>query len=1090
MNKLVNISKKGFPAFSIILVFACLLVIGLSLLPLLPVKLNPSATSQTIGVSFSMGGQTAQVIEAEVTSKLEGLLSRIRGVERVSSQSSNGFGSITLQFSKHTNIEMARFEVSTVIRQAWPSLPDGVTYPTISRPTRANDGTNTPFLRYSVNAPFSPIQIQEYINNNLAPIIAEVRGVDRVTVTGAGQMIYRLVYDLHHLQNLNVSPRDIQAAISSYLSREFLGIGKIAGENGNENWIRIALQSDNNNTSFDPSLIQVRNNDGRILYLNQLVQTFYEEEAVSSMFRINGLNTIYLSIMAEEDANQLHLSRKVRQLLAELEKDLPHGYELHLLHDVSEFIQQEMRKIYFRSGLTVLLLLSFIVLIYRNVRYSLLILFSLIANVGIAVIFYYLFGLEIQLYSLAGLTISLTLIIDNAIIISDQIINRGNKKVFLAILTATLTSIGALAAILWLDQTMRANLEDFVWIIIINLAVSLFVAIFLVPALIEKMNVKKRVKKIKENCQDRRSNVLYRFFYKIRKKRRLVYSNRIYEKIIVFMYRKRPWFVAFIILVFGTPIFLLPSRIEPRMERTLHSVAVTQELGYWAQLYNRTLGSTFYREKIRPHSDIVLGGTLRLFTRNVSRRSFGTGERAETMIHVRATLPHGATIEQMDALIRRMENFIGQYPEVGMYETNISSGQRASIVVRFAAQYQRGSFPHLLRNKLITKALELGGGSWGVFGVGDGFSNDVRERAGSNRIRLLGYNYDQLVILAYELRDSLLANRRIKEVTIDSRFSWERNDYTEFVFDLEKERLAETNFSPNELYASSVPLFQRGINAGNWVSGGRTNAIRLFARQADEMDIWDLKHTPGWINERKYRLSNIASIEKRVAPRSIVKENQQYILCIQYDYIGSFQQEERVRNRMIEWFNRMAPLGYKAEVDEQFFDWGSRQAASKQYRLIFLIMVIIYFMTSFLFNSLKQPLVIISVIPISFIGLFLAFHLFRLNFGQGGFAGFVLLCALTVNANIYILDEYNNIRKRIQNITPMQAYIKAWNAKIRPIFLTVFSTILGFIPFLVGTRDAFWFPLAAGTIGGLIVSVMATFFFLPLFMGVGRVDKN
>jgi multidrug efflux pump subunit AcrB len=108
-----------------------------------------------------------------------------------------------------------------------------------------------------------------------------------------------------------------------------------------------------------------------------------------------------------------------------------------------------------------------------------------------------------------------------------------------------------------------------------------------------------------------------------------------------------------------------------------------------------------------------------------------------------------------------------------------------------------------------------------------------------------------------------------------------------------------------------------------------------------------------------------------------------------------------------------------------------------------------------------------------------------LNFDQGGFASFVLICGLSVNANIYILNEYNNIRRQ-RNISALRAYIKAWAAKISPIFLTVISTVLGFIPFMVGTREAFWFPLAAGAIGGLIMSLAGTFLFLPLFMGVAK----
>ncbi len=153
-----------------------------------------------------------------------------------------------------------------------------------------------------------------------------------------------------------------------------------------------------------------------------------------------------------------------------------------------------------------------------------------------------------------------------------------------------------------------------------------------------------------------------------------------------------------------------------------------------------------------------------------------------------------------------------------------------------------------------------------------------------------------------------------------------------------------------------------------------------------------------------------------------------------------------------------------------------------QYALLFLIIAIIFFPASILFNSFKEPLAVIFVIPISYIGVFLTFYWFKLNFDQGGFASFVLLCGITVNASIYILNEYNQIRERIPAISPIRAYLKAWNAKITPIFLTVISTILGFIPFMLGTdKEAFWFPLAAGTIGGLIMSILGIFFYLPIF---------
>lgn len=129
-----------------------------------------------------------------------------------------------------------------------------------------------------------------------------------------------------------------------------------------------------------------------------------------------------------------------------------------------------------------------------------------------------------------------------------------------------------------------------------------------------------------------------------------------------------------------------------------------------------------------------------------------------------------------------------------------------------------------------------------------------------------------------------------------------------------------------------------------------------------------------------------------------------------------------------------------------------------------------------------QPLAIIFTIPISFIGVFLIFYLTGVNFDQGGYASFILLCGITVNASIYILNEYNSLRARYPRRSRLQLYIKAWDTKILPIFLTVVSTILGFIPFMVGAgKESFWYPMALGTIGGLLMSLTGIFVYLPIF---------
>ena len=153
-----------------------------------------------------------------------------------------------------------------------------------------------------------------------------------------------------------------------------------------------------------------------------------------------------------------------------------------------------------------------------------------------------------------------------------------------------------------------------------------------------------------------------------------------------------------------------------------------------------------------------------------------------------------------------------------------------------------------------------------------------------------------------------------------------------------------------------------------------------------------------------------------------------------------------------------------------------------------LIVVIIFFTCSVLFESFRQPLVIISLIPISFIGTFLTFYFSGVNFGTGGFASLVLLSGLVVNAAIYVINEYNGLVsrniKRQNRLGLVWLYVKAYNYKIIAVLLTILSTVLGLVPFLIDGPKAeeFWFSFAIGTIGGLLFSLVALVFFMPVLM--------
>ena len=731
-------NPRNLSSFTLIVTFVCLSLIGVVLVPLLPVKLAPSRTLPGLTVSFSMPGNSSRVIEAEVTSKLEAMMARVKGIRKVNSTSDNGSGSISLELDKHADIDVTRFEVSTIIRQTWPQLPEGVSYPQIST-RRSDDKASRPFITYTLNAPANPILIQQYAEENIKPVLGQLKGIYKVELNGATPMEWLLEYDSDQLSRLGITLQAVQRAINRHYEKEFLGICSIEkGAEGRE-WIRLVRTSTEKEMEFEPGAIQLQAEDGTMVTLDKLIKVRHVEERPQSYYRINGLNSVYLYITAEETANQLNLSGEVKHLMGELQQKMPPGYEVHISYDATEYIQKELDKIYFRTGLTVLILLLFVALITRNLRYLFLIVTSLAVNISVAVILYYAFGLEMQLYSLAGITISLNLVIDNTIVMTDHILHRRNLKAFVSVLAATLTTIGALVIIFFLDEKIRLNLQDFAAVVIINLAVSLFVALFFVPSMIDKIGLEKKKRR------KRRRFLLRPTFMK----RLTVYFTRFYQGVIYYLCRFRVIACLLLLLGFGLPVFMLPEKMEGE--------------GKWVEYYNKVFDNPTFKDKVKPVINKALGGSLRLFAEKVYEGSYFNRDEGEVVLSVYATLPNGSTLEQMNVLIKRMETYLSDFKEIRQFQTYIYNARQANIQIYFTKENQRSGFPYTLKANIISKALTLGGGSWSVYGLQDqGFSNDVRESAGSFRVKLYGYNYDELSYWTEQLKEKLLLHRRIK----------------------------------------------------------------------------------------------------------------------------------------------------------------------------------------------------------------------------------------------------------------------------------------------------------------------------------------
>jgi multidrug efflux pump subunit AcrB len=321
-------------------------------------------------------------------------------------------------------------------------------------------------------------------------------------------------------------------------------------------------------------------------------------------------------------------------------------------------------------------------------------------------------------------------------------------------------------------------------------------------------------------------------------------------------------------------------------------------------------------------------------------------------------------------------------------------------------------------------------------------------------------------------------------VNTNERLSYNEQKTEEYVLRLNQNQIAlgETNQFEviNALQDMSKPQ-----SPSTFVTLDDQNyGLVIREKQAEKFSKFDLEQK-GLIGgeDRIFKISDYGTLTKETTTNALHKEDRQYIRVVSFEYMGSGKFGNEYLDEVLVEMKQTMPIGY--EASKQGWDWDFEKT-QRQYGLLGLLIIGIFVICTVLFENLKQPVYIISIIPISFIGLFLIFSLFDFYFDQGGYAAFVMLGGLAVNAGIFIVNDLNNRTQGNYN----RNILKSVAGKAIPILLTILSTCFGLIPFLLeGQNEVFWFSLAIGTVGGLIFSMVGVFWVLPVLLWK-RVGNN
>ena len=1003
--------------FTLLLTLVILMTIGAALIPLVDVADNPRPRQgKTLTVSFWWRGASAKVIEQNVTSRIEGLMVSVKGVESVQSESYFGWGQVTAELKKNADVSSVKFEIASLLRQVRKRLPEGVSYPSLSGGEVVNEQsrkeTTRLLLTYQVNSNLSDEQLKEYIERQVEPALERLDDVRRVEVTGGVNKYIEITYDPFVLATYGLTATDMEAAIRSFIGRSDV-VGEVTHAEADGHRRRMALYLSTRQFSSPLEQIPIgvverlrvgeqSSGIGKTVYLNDLATYEYKDRKPGSYFRVNGLNTIYLNIHVDAEANRIALSSQIRRQMEEIEAGLRKGVYLTLTYDGAEEQESELHKLVWRSLLSLAILLLFMWLARREWKYLAIMTITLAAIILIAIIAYWLFDIRLHIYSLAGIIVSLGMIIDASVVMVDHYSYYRDRRAFFAILAALLTTIGSLVVVFWLPEYIQKDLYDFAWIIIINLTVALLVAYAFAPALTESMHY-----------GSRQQGHIHRL--------RLVLGwKRFYTRYIHFTQRHKWIYMVLLLLAFL--------------------------------------------------------GSVRLFVKYLSNNTFSQNKEREVKLTIRAQMPLGGSVHDLNEKVVILENFLTQFPEIERFETRVESWG-ATVTVAFKEESRHTSFPYLLENKVIGKVISIGGADWSTSGVSErGFSNSLNLQYRSNCIEIAGYNYDRLYRIAEDMCDRMRQNNRVVDLIIET--PGHENQEDEFYMRYDKQRMALYDF---DLPATHQML--REILAGFDIDYYRDEhiaaPIHLRSSRQENFDLWHLENSYLKVKGTDTKLSDFMDIERREAKNCIPKRNQEYVLRVAFNVLGSYTYTSRYIKQITDEFNAKMPVGYRCLNRTS----GWYEDTGEQWWLIGLIIVIIYFVCAILFESLRLPLVIISLIPVSFIGTFLAYWITGVEFGTGGFASLVLLCGLTVNAGIYILAEYRSQLSISIYQFSISRYVRAYNHKIIAVFLTIFSTVLGLIPFFIdGNSSSFWFSFALGATGGLLFSIITLVFVMPIFL--------
>ncbi len=487
---------------------------------------------------------------------------------------------------------------------------------------------------------------------------------------------------------------------------------------------------------------------------------------------------------------------------------------------------------------------------------------------------------------------------------------------------------------------------------------------------------------------------------------------------------------------------------------------------------------------------VILGVLAWGFVTKVPRSSFSVFGERRTTLTVSLNFPRGSDPATLDHSMREFEQIAVHNADVEQVRTFAGGTTSAQMQVVFTRSGGYTATPLAMQEELTQRAVLIGGAQVSVFGDGPGFSSGGSGGSfASFRIRVMGYSYDGVARIADDLKSRLERITRVRDVRITSGGYFSGDRGSQVTLEPDRAALARYGIVAGQL-AQAVAREVRGPVGSQRVEiGGEEMAVSLKSAGARERSLDELQDAriPNGANA-PVRIRDVARVDAREALSSVVREDQQYLRQVSYDFRGPNKLARRTHTAFMK--SLAAPAGYQLiDVTDGTFE---RDESEQGLWLVFAVGVLLVVLAvALVFDSVWASIMVFVSLPLAMAGVAAAFWVTHSAFTREAAVGVILVVGLAVHQGILLIDAALTARRRLTAIGQRPRLdagqvLRASLDRGGMIVLITLASLASLIPLSAGTEPGSLFgAIALATAGGTVAGTVGALFILPLLL-VGR----